>query len=180
MRERALIWVNCAALVAAAGLSLGCGCAASSERRSEQSAAETAARHEAWGATFALPPGWSGGENEAGGIELTDGELALMIGRHEIAEGEAFEAFAEGRRRALAELGAAGALEQSEQRIGGERALAFRGQGAEGVEVRLLVVRLEPRVGLGFLLVGAAREGVRLEAAWSKLLGSLELPPQRK
>jgi len=83
-----MIWVNCAGIVTAAWLCFGCGCAASKERRAEQRSVAAADSHEAWGATFSLPAGWSGGENDAGGFELTDGELALMIGRHEIGEGD--------------------------------------------------------------------------------------------
>lgn len=171
-----MIRINCATAVTAACLSLGCGCAASSERRPEQRAAEVADHHEAWGATFSLPAGWSGGENDAGGIELTDGELALMVGRSALAEGESLDAFAKGRRTTLEELGAAESLEQSEQRFGGERALLYRGRGSDGVELRLLVTRLDPRTGLSFLLIGEAKQAARADAAWTKLLGSLTLP----
>lgn len=170
-----MIWINWGAVVTAAWLCLGCGCAASSERRPEQRA-EVGDRHQAWGATFSLPAGWSGGENDAGGIELTDGELALMVGQSALAEGESLEAFAEGRRATLEDLGAAGSLEQSEQRLGGERALLYRGRGSDGVELRLLVTRLDPRTGLSFLLIGEAKHSARADAAWTKLLGSLTLP----
>ncbi len=171
-----MIWINFAAAVTAACLSLGCGCAASNERLPEQRSAERLDQHEAWGATFSLPHGWTGGENEAGGFELTDGELALMVGRNAIAEGESFEAFAEGRRSSLTELGAAESLEQSEQRVGAERAVVYRGQGSGGVELRLMVTRLDPHTGLSFLLLGEARHAGRADAAWTKLLGSLTLP----
>lgn len=171
-----MTWVNCAMAVTAAWLCVSCGCAASNEQRGERGGAIAADRHEAWGASFVLPPGFSGGENETGGFELTDGELAFMIGRHALADGESLDDFAESRRRALAELGAAGSLAKSEERIGASRALAFRGPGSEGVEVRLLLVRLDPRTGLSFLLVGEGAKVARLDAAWTKLLGSLELP----
>ena len=67
--------------VTLAVVSVGCGCAASPERTTER-AAPAQNRQEVWGASFSLPEGWSGGENDTGGYEFTDGEVALMVGRH--------------------------------------------------------------------------------------------------
>ncbi len=169
-------YLSCVAIATAAWLAVGCGCAASNERQSERGATIGAPKHEAWGAYFSLPPGFSGGENDAGGIELTDGEIAVMVGRHPIDEGESFESFAEARRRSLADLGAASTLLRSAHRIGDRDGFVFSGRGADGVELRLLLVPLDPRTGLSFLLVGEAGRAGRLDLAWTTLLGSLELP----
>lgn len=165
------------AIVAISLVTAGCGCAASGERRTEERSVPSADAHEAWGATFVLPNGFSGGENDAGGIELTDGDVAVMIGRSELGEGETLEAFAASRRQALSETGAGKGVEQSEQRIAGERAWLVRARGDDGVRLRLLTTRLGPRSGISFLLIGDAAHEARLEAAFAKLIGSLELPP---
>lgn len=171
----AMKWHLLGATVAAACWCAGCGCAASNERHSEQGSSPDSARHEAWGATFALPPAFSGGENDAAGIELTDGEVAVMIGRHVIGDAS-FGSFADERRRALAELGAAESLTQSAQRVSGRDAIVFSGPGAEGVELRLLIVPLDATTGVSFLFVAEGGKTQRLDAAWSMLLGSLALP----
>lgn len=169
-------YLSCAAIATATWLCVGCGCAASNERRSERGSALEAPAHEAWGAKFSLPSGFSGGENDAGGIELTDGEIAVMVGRHPIGEADTFETFAEARRRSLADLGAAQSLSRSVQRIGDRDCVVLSGRGADGVELRLLLVPLDPATGLSFLLVGEGGGAPRLDVAWTTLLGSLELP----
>ncbi|MCC6899696.1 MAG: hypothetical protein IT377_12015 [Polyangiaceae bacterium] len=164
-----------AAIVAAAWLCAACGCAASNDRHSERGSSAASASHDAWGATFSLPSGFSGGQNDAGGIELTDGDVAVMIGRH-AHDGVAFETFAEERRRALSDLGAAESLTRSAQRVSGRDAVVLSGPGAEGVELRLLLVPLDDKTGLSFLFVAEGGKTARLDAAWSTLLGSLSLP----
>ena len=174
--ETAMHYLSYVAIATVAWLVASCGCAASNERRSEQGSTLEKPTHEAWGANFALPSGFSGGENDAGGIELTDGEIAIMVGRQPMGEGESFEAFAEARRRSLADLGAAQSLVRSAHRIGDQDGFVFSGRGADGVELRLLLVPLDPRTGLSFLLIGEASRVTRLDVAWTTLLGSLELP----
>lgn len=157
----------------------GCGCGAPETRGGQPSAPAAGERFEAWGATFALPAGFSGGENDSGGIELTDGELALMIGRHARSEGESFEAFAETRKQSLLEAGGVGAVETADRRVAGKAARAYAGKGAESLDVRLLVIEHGASTALTFLLAGEARHSARIDAAWAKLLASLELPPAR-
>lgn len=170
----AMKWHSLGAIVTAACLCAACGCAASNERRSEPTAV-AAGKHDAWGATFSLPPGFSGGENDGGGIELTDGEIAVMIGRH--ATGDAsLASFVQERRRSLSELGAAESLVETTQRIGDRDAAVLSGRGADGVELKLLLVELDSGTALSFMFVSEARQASRLDAAWSTLLGSLVLP----
>ena len=171
----AMKWHVLGAIVAAVCWCAGCGCAASNDRRSEQSSGPASPAHDASGATFSLPSGFSGGENDAGGIELPDGDVAVMIGRHVIGDGS-FAGFAEERRRSLAELGAAESLTQTAQRVSGRDAIVFSGPGADGVELRLLLVPLDAKTGASFLLVAEGGKRQRLEAAWAMLLGSLVLP----
>jgi hypothetical protein len=153
----------------------GCGCAASPERSTERAAAAPD-RHEAWGASFALPPGWSGGENDSGGYELTDGDLALLVGRHALDPDQSLDAFADEREQALRQTGACESLSRTEQHAGASRILVLEGRGTDAVEIRWLVARLGPDSGLSMMMVGDRPSAAKLDAAWTKLLGSLVLP----
>lgn len=155
----------------------GCGCAASGDRRPDGPAVETAGTHTAYGARFALPPGWTGGENDSQGYELTDGDLALMIGRQAMAEDAALATYAEERRRALVESGASDALTRSERTLSGTKCIEFSGKGEGDVEIRLLVARLDSNMGISFLMLGDGKHVANLDAAWAKLVGSLTFSP---
>ena len=153
----------------------GCGCAASPERKTERAAA-TPDRQQAWGASFTLSPGWSGGENDAGGYEFTDGLNALMVGRHALAKDTSLDAFADERARALRDVSASESLTRTEQHFGAARAMVLSGRGAGGVEIRLLVARLSAEAGLSLMMLADARTAPQIDAEWAKLLASLDLP----
>jgi hypothetical protein len=63
--------------------------------------------------------------------------------------------------------------------VAGSPARAYSGRSSESLEVRLLVIEQGAGIGLTFLLAGETRHSARIDAAWAKLLGSLELPRAR-
>jgi hypothetical protein len=153
----------------------GCGCAASPERKSE-AGRQTANEYEAWGARFTLPDGWTGGENDSGGFEYTDGELALMVGRHPLPAGQSLTDFMTDRARALADLGAKPTSEARREKAGGDDVVTLRAAADGGLEVELLVARLGPTEGLSLMMVGEASARAKLDAAWDSVANSLALP----
>ncbi len=155
----------------------GCGCAASSDRRPDGPAVETPGSRTAYGVRFELAPSWTGGENDSEGYELTDGELALMVGRQAMAADMTLAAFADERRRALVAGGASGALTQRERTLSGARCIELSGKGEGDVEIKLLVARLDSNMGISFLMLGDAKSTSKLDAAWEKLVGSLTFSP---
>lgn len=173
---------GCGVFVLLALFATACGCSPESKpERAEPRSATNASlpEHDAWGARFSLPPGFSGGPNEAGGYELTDGELALLVGRHELDAQQTLESFREGRRGALEAMGTLSDVVLSERQVGSARVVELSGRlssEAGGVELRLLVARLGERDGISFLLMGEPKQRSRAEAAWSMLLATLVLP----
>jgi len=174
------VLLGAAAVLAVLGV-VGCGCSADrkGERIEPAAAARPAPGFEMWGASFSLPDGWSGGENDAGGYELTDGELALMVGRHELDPEQTLESFIAERRRALEQMGGLTNEQTSQQRVGATSTVQLRARAAAdagGVSLRLLVARLGPREGISLLMLGDAGDGSRMDPAWATLLSSLRLP----
>jgi hypothetical protein len=153
----------------------GCGCAASPERH-EESVSQSANEQEAWGARFTLPDGWTGGENDSGGFEFTDGQVALMVGRHPLASGQTLGEFMHDRSRALGELGAKPNGDARPEKFGGADVLTLRASAEGGVEVQLLVARLGPTEGLSLMMVGEASTRSKLDAAWASVAKTLVLP----
>lgn len=164
--------VVCLALLLGVG---GCGCAASPERRDE-AAATNVNEQEVWGATFALPHGWTGGENDSGGFEFTDGEVALMVGRHPLAGGQSLVDFMKDRSKVLADLGAAPNGDARPEKMGNAEVMTLRASADAGVEVRLLVARLGPTEGLSLMMVAEAGAGPKLDSAWASVAKTLALP----
>jgi hypothetical protein len=156
----------------------GCGCAGSPGRKAEPAAESSAMRQRFWGVELVLPAGWSGGENDLGGYEWTDGELALMAGRHRLDAAESLEAFLADRRASLEEGGALTGTSGGEQRVGSLTVLTLSGRTAsEGgaIEVRLLVLRSGPAEGVSLLLVGDSAKQGSIDSAWASIVGSLGL-----
>ncbi|MCA9598524.1 MAG: hypothetical protein KC776_34675 [Myxococcales bacterium] len=149
------------------------------QKRSEPKPAvadETAdAAVRAWGATLKLPSTWRGGENDAGGYELTDGELALLLGRH---PGGALGAVTEDRKQALAALGIRQVTEATAS-VDGKAVRVLSGSAREdggSVSVKLLIAPLGPDAALSVMLVGDASKAKRMDAAWREVLSALTLP----
>ena len=168
-----------AAIAIATGCLAACGSCGASDRKADP-AAESDASQEAWGAHFDLPPGWTGGQNESGGYEFTDGDNALMVGHHAIAEARSLDDFFDERRRALAvEIGELADSARSERTLHGKRTIALSGRAAidgGSVEVRLVVANLGANEGLSLIMVGDAANASRLDQAWHRVLDSLRLP----
>jgi hypothetical protein len=154
----------------------GCGCAASPERRDPATDATEEGMTEAWGARFALPDGWTGGENDAGGFEFTDGELALMVGRHALTPEKSLADFMTERTRALEALGAKASGEPRRETVHGSEVMTLSAGEEGGVAVRLLVARLGPAEGLSLMLVGEASAKAKLDGVWASTVESLRLP----
>lgn len=167
--------IRCALCLALLHGIAGCGCAASPERH-EESVSQSANEREAWGARFTLPDGWTGGENDSGGFEFTDGEVALMVGRHPLASGQSLGEFMQDRSRVLGELGAKPDGEARAEKLGGTDVLTLRASAEGGVEVALLVARLGPTEGISLMMVGEASTRPKLDAAWASVTRSLTLP----
>jgi hypothetical protein len=153
----------------------GCGCAASPERHEEPAPVDEGTQ-EAWGARFSVPDGWTGGENDAGGLEFTDGDLALLVGRHALEPEKSLESFLEARSAALSELGAHPESSPRRQRVHGSDVMTVSASAEGGLRVRLLVARLGPREGLSLMMIGEERSVKKLEQAFSHVVGSLVLP----
>lgn len=169
---------RCLAGICALVLS-SCGCAGSRDRPRGDPAASAGAALQvsAFHARFSLPDGWSGGENDAGGLEYTDGELALMVGRAPSSGAPSLEAFLDSRVAALAEQGTLGGTRRSDSERGGKRLLQFSATVASasgpGLEVRLLVAEPTESERLSLLMVGEASWAAELSAAWDFLVQSL-------
>jgi hypothetical protein len=163
-------------LFTAACLALaGCGCGGS-ERSASTTAPETRA-YSAWSARFDLPPGWSGGENDAGGYEYTNGELALMLGRAPSAASPTLSAFFDERTKALEAQGKLEGDERSVRDVGGKPARSLRAvvvtTDGGSLAIRLLVVEPNPSERLSLLMVGEKAHAEALGRSWDFVLGSL-------
>lgn len=167
---RSVLWLPLLVLV------VGCGCAASPERRDEPMDVKSEDLTEAWGARFALPEGWTGGENDAGGFEFTDGDVALLVGRHPLTPDKSLEDFMTERARVLAELGAGASGEPRREQVRGSDVMTLAAAEDSGVAVRLLVARLGPAEGLSLMMVGEAGSRGKLDEAWARVVRSLTLP----
>lgn len=153
----------------------GCGCAGSSEPRTDAPAAAGFAVN-AWSIAFELPHGWSGGENDAAGYEFTDGKTALMLGRAPTATAPSLDAFFEGRVEALQEQGELRSPKRSERRIDGRPARELRADVAGGgatLVVRLLALEPTPAERVSLLMVAEAKDRASLSASWEFVLRSL-------
>jgi len=156
----------------------GCGCAGSPGRKADPAGEGSAARQRFWGVELVLPVGWSGGENDLGGYEWTDGELALMAGRHRLEAGESLDSFLADRRASLEDGGELTGTSRSEQRVGTLDVLTLSGRApsdAGEVEVRLLVLRAGPTEGVSLLLAGDAARRGHIDSVWSTIVGSLRM-----
>jgi hypothetical protein len=160
----------------------GCGCAGSPEKRSEPAGPASAAEHgrrEVWGASFVLSDEWTGGANDAGGYEFTNGDVALLVGRHPLSPDATLESFMADRERSLRDFGVTVVAPRTDQVVGNARVLSSGGRAREdggGVELLLLVARLSPSEGLSLMMVEDGAHAARLDAAWGRLLGTLRLP----
>ncbi len=133
---------------------------------------------QAWGATLTLPAEWSGGENDAGGFELTDGKVALLLGRHPRAAGASLDAALDERKKSLDELSVR-EVGRKRVTVAGRPALVLKGlakQDGGGVAVRLLVAQLESDATLSVMLVGDAASAAHMDSAWRAILAALKLP----
>ena len=153
----------------------GCGCAGSSEPRTDAPGASGVAVR-AWSVAFELPPDWSGGENDAAGYEFTDGKSALMVGRAPTATAPSLDAFFEGRIEALQEQGELRSPERSERRIGGRPALELHADVAGGgttLVVRLLAFEPTATERVSLLMLAEARDRASLTTSWEFVRRSL-------
>jgi hypothetical protein len=164
--------VVCLALLLVVG---GCGCAASPERH-DDAVTTTAHEQDAWGATFTLPDGWTGGANDSGGFEFTDGEVALMVGRHPLASGQSLSDFMNDRAKVLSDLGAAPNGKARSEKIGNADVITIRASADAGLEVELMVARLGPTEGLSLMMVAEAGARAKLDVAWASVAKTLALP----
>ena len=153
----------------------GCGCAGSSEPRTDAPIASGVAVR-AWSVAFELPQGWSGGENDAAGYEFTDGKSALMLGRAPTATAPSLDAFFEGRVEALREQGELRSPERSERRFGNRPARELRADVAAAgatLVVRLLAIEPSGEERVSLLMVAEAKDRASLSASWDFVLRSL-------
>ncbi len=123
-----------------------------------------------------MPDGWTGGENDAGGLEFTDGDLALLVGRHQLEPEESLDSFLQARSTALGELGAHPESSPRRESVHGSEVMTVVASADGGLRVHLLVARLGPREGLSLMMIGEERSAKKLEQAFSHVTGSLVLP----
>lgn len=123
-----------------------------------------------------MPDGWTGGQNDSGGFEFTDGEVALMVGRHPLASGQSLGDFMKDRAKVLADLGAAPSGEARSEKMGNADVMTIRASADAGVEVELLVARLGPTEGLSLMMVADAAARGKLATAWASVAKTLTLP----
>jgi hypothetical protein len=164
-------------VIATAGWLLVAGCGCGGSERAATTSAERTRGHSAWSAAFDLPEGWSGGENDAGGYEFTNGELALMLGRAPAATSASLDAFFEERTRVLEAQGKLETTERGAEPVAGKpaRRLSSLVSTPEGgaLAVRLLVVEPNPSERLSFLMVGDKAHATALGQSWNFVVGSL-------
>lgn len=164
-----------AVALATALLLLGCGCGGS--ERSVTTTAERTRAHSAWSAQFDLPDGWSGGENDAGGYEFTNGELALMLGRSPSATSASLDAFFDERTGVLEAQGKLESTTRGAEPVAGKPARRMQSfiSTPEGgaLAIRLLVVEPNPSERLSFLMLGDKAHAAALERSWDFVVESL-------
>lgn len=156
-------------------LSLG-GCQRSAPARPEPDAVSstTPGRVQAWGAALTLPEAFEGGRTDYGGYELTDGELAVLIGKHPRQPSESLRDAA---RRHANKLDSRVTSER-EHAVARTRVLVLEARSTEdggSVQLWLLVAPLGPEL-LTVLLVGSADSAARGAKVWADIVASLELP----
>jgi hypothetical protein len=162
--------------IATAGL-LVASCRCGGSEHAAPTSPETGTELTAWSSRFELPASWSGGTNDAGGYEYTDGELALMVGRAPTAAAPNLDAFFDARVAVLAEQGKLSKTERSSSAIAGKPARSLNAvispeRGAP-LSVRLLVVEPNESERLSLLMIGEDRHASKLAQNWRFLLASL-------
>jgi hypothetical protein len=164
-------------LVLAACLALsGCGCGGS-ERSASSSSPDTGKVEIVGSARFQLPASWTGGENDGGGFEYTNGELALMVGRAPSGSSATLDAFFDQRVQVLKEQGRLEAEQRGSKTIAGKpaRTLSAVVVAADGSALSIRMLAAEPNGSerLSLLMIGEKARAVPLEQAWDFVLGTL-------
>lgn len=170
-------------LLARLGLSGGllvasCRCGGADRHDDAGSAAAKGERSvSAWSARFELPPSWSGGENDAGGYEYTNGEIALMVGRAPGAAAPSLDAFFLTRVSVLEQQGRltdeARAREPSAGKPSRSLSATVLPESGAPLAVRLLVVEPNGDERISLLMVGEKARSGALAQSWEFVVRSL-------
>ncbi len=126
-----------------------------------------------------VPPSFQAEQNQAGGYELTDGKLVILLGRHDLEATRSLSTFFDERKATLSSFGRVDLSEPKPEKLAHGAGLSAEGRaGSEGGDVglKLFVARVDARTGLSALLIHDLADKGGAKTAWRRFLNRSRLP----